>query len=121
MTKSFVLRAGERGHDVIYSDGNASSYVAGHPGSRVTRESSFNFHQYQAGRPGFGTLRVFGDGKLSSNVAELGRRDSFGVSGIEEITIEAADNTDVFFVETVMIDDARITAWEKEHGEDVRH
>lgn len=269
MTKSFVLRAGERGHDVISSDGSASSYVAGHPGAFVTRESSFNFHQYQAGRPGFGTLRVFGDetfhgagcgynmhphhnfvicafvlegelthintagrgmvdqlrqgdyyvfsagsggkhcelsispeemnaiylwlmpgqlflppayhrahfdlrtrknrivqlvgdadgalpvaqdlrvsrlvtdkagtytytprtsahgvyvfvvdGKLTSNVADLGRRDSFGVSGIEEIKIEAADNTDVFFVETAMIDDARITAWEKEHGEDVRH
>jgi redox-sensitive bicupin YhaK (pirin superfamily) len=61
------------------------------------------------------------DGKLTSNVADLGRRDSFGVSGIEEIKIEAADNTDVFFVETVMIDDAGITAWEKDHGEDVRH
>lgn len=269
MTKSFVLRAEERGHDVISSDGNASSYVAGHPGSFVTRESSFNFHQYQAGRPGFGTLRVFGDetfhgagcgynmhphhnfiicafvlegelthintagrgmvdqlhqgdyyvfsagsggkhcelsispeemnaiylwlmpgqlflpptyhrghfdlrtrknrivqlvgdaddalpvaqdlrvsrlvtdkagtytytprtgahgvyvfvvdGKLSSSIADLGRRDSFGVSGVEEIKIEVADNTDVFFVETAMIDDARITAWEKEHGDDIRH
>ncbi|MFG1379593.1 pirin family protein [Xanthobacter autotrophicus] len=61
MTKSFVLRSGERGHDVIYSDGSASSYVAGHPGSYIARESSFNFHQYQGGRPGFGTVRVFGD------------------------------------------------------------
>jgi redox-sensitive bicupin YhaK (pirin superfamily) len=56
-----VLRAGERGHDVIYSEGSASSYVAGHPGSFISRESSFNFHQYQSGRPGFGAIRVFGD------------------------------------------------------------
>jgi redox-sensitive bicupin YhaK (pirin superfamily) len=61
MTQSFVLRAKERGHDVIYSDGSASSYVAGHPGSFISRDSSFNFHQYQSGRPGFGAVRVFGD------------------------------------------------------------
>jgi redox-sensitive bicupin YhaK (pirin superfamily) len=56
-----VLRAGERGHNVIYSEGSASSYVAGHPDSFISRESSFNFHQYQSGRPGFGAVRVFGD------------------------------------------------------------
>lgn len=61
MTQSFVIRANERGHDVIYSDGKASSYVAGHPGSFISRDSSFNFHQYQSGRPGFGAVRVFGD------------------------------------------------------------
>lgn len=61
MTENFVLRAKERGHDVIYSEGSASSYVAGHPGAFISRESSFNFHQYQSGRPGFGTVRVFGD------------------------------------------------------------
>jgi quercetin 2,3-dioxygenase len=61
MTDTFVLPAGERGHDVIYSEGSASSYVAGHPGSFISRESSFNFNQYQSGRPGFGAVRVFGD------------------------------------------------------------
>lgn len=61
MTKTFVLKAGERGHDVISSDGSGSSYVAGHPGAFISRESSFNFHQYQGGRPGFGAVRVFGD------------------------------------------------------------
>jgi redox-sensitive bicupin YhaK (pirin superfamily) len=61
MAQSFVLRANERGHDVIYSEGSASSYVAGHPGSFITRDSSFNFHQYQSGRAGFGAIRVFGD------------------------------------------------------------
>lgn len=269
MTKSFVLRAGERGHNVIHSDGAASSYVAGHPGSFITRDSSFNFNQYQSGRPGFGTVRVFGDevfhgagcgynmhphhnfiicafvlegelthintagrgmvdqlrqgdyyvfsagsggkhcelsispeemnaiylwlmpgqlyqaptyhrahfdlrtrrnrivqlvgdadgalpvmqdlrvsrlvtdkagaysyaprtsghgvyvfvvdGSLESNVANLARRDSFGVTGIDEIQMNVADNSDVILVETVMIDDARIKQWEKDHGDDVNH
>ncbi|MFG1352773.1 hypothetical protein [Xanthobacter autotrophicus] len=89
--------------------GRTLAISGGVSGGHVTRTSAHGVYVFVV------------DGKLSSNVAELGRRDSFGVSGIEEITIEAADNTDVFFVETVMIDDARITAWEKEHGEDVRH
>jgi quercetin 2,3-dioxygenase len=59
--RSFVLRAGERGHDLIRSDGTRSSYIAGHPDAFITRESSFNFHEYQNGRPGFGSMRVFGD------------------------------------------------------------
>jgi quercetin 2,3-dioxygenase len=59
--QSFVLRSQDRGHDLIRSDGTRSSYVAGHPDSFITRESSFNFHEYQSGRPGFGTMRVFGD------------------------------------------------------------
>jgi quercetin 2,3-dioxygenase len=58
---AFVLRAAERGHDLIKSDGSRSSYVAGHPDGFITRESSFNFHDYQSGRPGFGKIRVFGD------------------------------------------------------------
>jgi quercetin 2,3-dioxygenase len=61
VAKSFVLRSHERGHNLISSEGPSASYVAGHPGSFVTRESSFNFHEYQGGRPGFGTMRVFGD------------------------------------------------------------
>jgi quercetin 2,3-dioxygenase len=59
--RSFILRAGERGHDLIRSDGSRSSYIAGHPDAFITRESSFNFHEYQSGRPGFGSMRVFGD------------------------------------------------------------
>lgn len=59
--RSFVLRAQERGHDLIRSDGTRSSYIAGHPDGFLTRESSFNFHEYQSGRPGFGPIRVFGD------------------------------------------------------------
>jgi quercetin 2,3-dioxygenase len=61
MANSFVLRSAERGHDLIKSDGSRSSYIAGHPDGFVTRESSFNFHEYQGGRPGFGPVRVFGD------------------------------------------------------------
>jgi quercetin 2,3-dioxygenase len=60
-TQSFVLRAAERGHDLIRSDGTRASYIAGHPDSFIARESSFNFHEYQSGRPGFGPMRVFGD------------------------------------------------------------
>jgi quercetin 2,3-dioxygenase len=61
VTKSFVLRSQERGHNRISSEGPSASYVAGHPDGFLTRESSFNFHEYQGGRPGFGTLRVLGD------------------------------------------------------------
>jgi quercetin 2,3-dioxygenase len=61
MSNSFVLRADERGHEKILSTGPTAAYVGGHPNAYVTRESSFNFHDYQGGRPGFGRVRVFGD------------------------------------------------------------
>jgi len=61
MTNSFVLRAGERGYNKILSAGKTAAYVGGHPDAFVTRYSSFNFHEYQEGRPGFGRIRVFGD------------------------------------------------------------
>jgi hypothetical protein len=61
MTDSFILRADERGYEKILSTGPAASYVGGHPDAFVTRASSFNFHDYQEGRPGFGRIRVFGD------------------------------------------------------------
>jgi redox-sensitive bicupin YhaK (pirin superfamily) len=61
MTSSFVLRADERGFNKILSTGPTASYVGGHPDAFVTRSSSFNFHEYQGGRPGFGRMRVFGD------------------------------------------------------------
>ena len=46
---------------IIRSTGAESSYIAGHPDGFLTRQSSFNFHEYQTGRPGFGPIRVFGD------------------------------------------------------------
>ncbi len=61
MQGSFVIRAGERGYTELESTGPAASYVAGHPDGRITRHSSFNFNDYQTGRPGFGRVRVFGD------------------------------------------------------------
>jgi quercetin 2,3-dioxygenase len=61
MTNSFVLRADERGYEKILSTGPAASYVGGRPNAFITRASSFNFHDYQEGRPGFGRIRVFGD------------------------------------------------------------
>lgn len=61
MQGSFTLRAAERGLTTIKSTGPASSYVAGHPDAAITRHSSFNFNDYQSGRAGFGSVRVFGD------------------------------------------------------------
>jgi quercetin 2,3-dioxygenase len=62
MQGSFVLRADERGFGRYDSEGaKTSSYIAGHPDARLTRHSSFNFNDYQNGRAGFGTMRVFGD------------------------------------------------------------
>jgi redox-sensitive bicupin YhaK (pirin superfamily) len=65
MNSSFVMRASERGYNRFLSTGAASSYIGGHPDSILTRHSSFNFGPYQAGRPGFGRLRVFGDETFS--------------------------------------------------------
>ena len=65
--KSFVLRAADRGHQTLRSDGSRASYLAGHPDGFVTRDSSFNFNQYQSGRPGFGPMRVFGDEVFRGN------------------------------------------------------
>ena len=61
MSVRFVLRAGERGFSRLLSTGVNASYVAGHPDGVITRHSSFNFHDYQSGMPGFGCIRVFGD------------------------------------------------------------
>jgi hypothetical protein len=61
MSVRFVLRADERGYASLPSTGPNGSYVAGHPDGAITRHSSFNFHEYQAGIPGFGAMKVFGD------------------------------------------------------------
>lgn len=57
----FVLRDSERGFHQYLSTGDASSYISGHPDAVLSRHSSFNFHEYQSGRAGFGTMRVFGE------------------------------------------------------------
>ena len=41
--------------------------MAGHPDGSITLRSSFNFHEYQSGRPGFGKIRVFGDEVFTGN------------------------------------------------------
>lgn len=61
MSVRFILRAGERGYSDLPSVGPNASYVAGHPDGVITRSSSFNFHEYQSGIPGFGVMKVFGD------------------------------------------------------------
>ena len=61
MSVRFVLRAAERGFSRLVSTGINATYVAGHPDGVITRHSSFNFHEYQSGIPGFGNIRVFGD------------------------------------------------------------
>ncbi|NOG74120.1 pirin family protein [Roseicella sp. DB1501] len=60
MTETFVIRAAERGFDRLTAKDNPT-YVSGHPDGFITRHSSFNFHEYQSGRAGFGHIRVFGD------------------------------------------------------------
>jgi redox-sensitive bicupin YhaK (pirin superfamily) len=65
MAGSFVLRAAERGYNKLLSTGPNAAYVAGHPDGVITRYSSFNFHEYQSGRSGFGQIRVFGDEMFS--------------------------------------------------------
>jgi len=67
MSVSFVLRAGERGFSRLVSTGPNATYVAGHPDGVITRHSSFNFHEYQSGIAGFGSIRVFGDEVFSPN------------------------------------------------------
>jgi quercetin 2,3-dioxygenase len=61
MSVRFILRAGDRGYSYLPSTGPNASYVAGHPEGTITRHSSFNFHEYQSGIPGFGVMKVFGD------------------------------------------------------------
>jgi quercetin 2,3-dioxygenase len=62
---NFILRANDRGYDKLISTGGNASYVAGHPDAFITRRSSFNFGDYQSGRPGFGRIRVVGDETFS--------------------------------------------------------
>ncbi len=67
MSVRFVLRAGERGYSYLPSVGLNASYVAGHPDGAIGRHSSFNFHEYQAGIPGLGVMKVFGDEVFTPN------------------------------------------------------
>ena len=61
MVESFVIRAEERGFNSYASTRTGPGYLAGYPDAVLTRHSSFNFHEYQGGRDGFGRMRVFGD------------------------------------------------------------
>jgi hypothetical protein len=67
MSVRFLLRAGQRGYSHLPSVGLNASYIAGHPDGAITRHSSFNFHEYQAGIPGFGAMKVFGDEVFTPN------------------------------------------------------
>lgn len=67
MSVRFILRAAERGYSHLPSVGPNASYVAGHPDGVITRHSSFNFHEYQSGIPGFGVMKVFGDEVFTPN------------------------------------------------------
>src|SRR5271170_2802165 len=67
MSVRFILRAGERGYSYLPSVGLNASYVAGHPDGAITRHSSFNFHEYQAGIPRLGVMKVFGDEVFTPN------------------------------------------------------
>ncbi|HTR08202.1 MAG TPA: pirin family protein [Paraburkholderia sp.] len=60
-SSQFVLRDSERGFHQYLSTGESSSYIGGHPDAILSRHSSFNFHEYQTGRAGFGRMRVFGE------------------------------------------------------------
>jgi redox-sensitive bicupin YhaK (pirin superfamily) len=67
MSVRFVLPAGGRGYAFLPSVGPNASYVAGHPDGAITRHSSFNFHEYQSGIPGFGVMKVFGEEVFTPN------------------------------------------------------
>lgn len=67
MSVRFVLRSGERGFSNLPSIGLNSSYVAGHPDGFISRHSSFNFHEYETGIPGFGVMKVFGEEVFTPN------------------------------------------------------
>jgi quercetin 2,3-dioxygenase len=64
-----------------------------------------------------GTYVFVKEGQLRCGDVTLGPKDSLGVSAIDKIECDVTDTADVFFVETVMPDDARISAWEHEHGD----
>ncbi len=57
------------------------------------------------------------DGEVRCGNTVLGRRDSYGIWGVDKIECAVtADDSDVFIIETIMIDDARIKAWGKGTG-----
>jgi hypothetical protein len=57
------------------------------------------------------------EGLVRCGGVELGHRDSAGIWAVDSIDIEILeDDSDVMIVETVMIDDANIKEWEREHA-----
>ena len=61
---------------------------------------------------------IHGQGELRYGGITLHAGDSFGVSGVDTLACEVADTTDVFLVETAMLDSARIRAWEAAQADD---
>jgi redox-sensitive bicupin YhaK (pirin superfamily) len=78
-------------------------------------------YAYQPRTPDHGVYVFVAEGEATTSGVALGRRDSLGVCGAETIELDVADTSDVFVVETVMIDDAHAKRWEAEHGADIRH
>jgi quercetin 2,3-dioxygenase len=67
LQNGFELRSNDRGHSHLPSTGSYAEYVAGHPDGSITRDSSFNFREFQNGRAGFGKIKVFGDEVFTGN------------------------------------------------------
>ncbi len=78
-------------------------------------------HVYKPRAEGYGVYVFVAEGAATVDGVALARRDSLGVSGAGKVEIEVADSSDLFFVETILIDDARARQWEAAHGEDVHH
>jgi hypothetical protein len=56
------------------------------------------------------------EGNLSCGDTLLGRRDSIGLRGVDEIAFQTAwDATNVLLAEVAMVDDEVIKNWEREH------
>jgi quercetin 2,3-dioxygenase len=74
-------------------------------------------YSYTPRTPEYGVYVFMLEGAASCQGTALARRDSFGFWGAEAVQIEAeADATDVLILETAMVDDANIKAWEKTHA-----
>src|SRR5262245_13935651 len=46
----------------------------GYPDGAITRHSSFNFHEYQSGIPGFGVMKLFADALFTPNATVANMR-----------------------------------------------
>jgi redox-sensitive bicupin YhaK (pirin superfamily) len=84
--------------------------------SRVVTDAGKTF-SYKLRSPSHGVYVFVLEGEVSLNGALLGRRDSSGVWGVEQIKLSTtADATDALLVETLMIDNDKIRNWEADHA-----